>query len=72
MGRALDTFKYEFKVDGKVVVRGVTNDLQRRESEHRFRWPNGRIVKVGNITTRAGALEWMRRQEAQNRRVVAG
>lgn len=72
MARAFDTYKYEFKVDGQVVIRGVTNDLKRRESEHRFRWPNGRIVKVGRMTTRASALAWMREQNARHHQVAPG
>ena len=58
MARPFDTYKYEFKVDEVVVYRGVTNDLARRESEHRYRWPNGRIQQVGSRTTRPEAMEW--------------
>lgn len=72
MPRPFDTYKYEFKVDGEVVYRGVTSDLKRRESEHRIRWPNGTIVKIGNRTTRAGALHWMRNQRAQHGSTLAG
>ena len=39
MAGMLDTYKYELKVNGIVVYRGVTNDLERRKSEHRTRWP---------------------------------
>ena len=60
MVKARDTFKYHFKVGNKIVHRGVTNDLDRREAEHRERWPNGKITKVGIRTTRPAALEWER------------
>ena len=55
-----NTYKYHFKKGGKIVHRGITNDLDRRESEHKGRYGNGRIVKVGNITTREAALKWER------------
>lgn len=71
VSRSFDTYKYEFKVDGMVVYRGVTNDLARRESEHRHRWPNGRIEKVGRRTTRVSAMKWIRQQEANGDHTVA-
>ena len=66
MARSLDTYKYELKVNGIVVYRGVTNDLERRKSEHRTRWADGKIRKIGHRTTRARALEWLREQEAKD------
>ena len=57
-----NTYKYHFKVDGKVVLSGITNDLKRREKEHRCRWPTGRIEKVGRATTHKKAWEWNRQQ----------
>ena len=60
MVKARDTFKYHFKVGNKIVHRGVTNDLDRREGEHRERWPNGKITQVGRKTTRPAALDWER------------
>ena len=71
MAASLDTYKYRFKVEEVVVYCGVTNDLKRRESEHRSRWPNGTIEQVGRRTTRAGALEWLRQQQAQDGRAAA-
>lgn len=53
-----DMYKYDFKVGQKIVHSGITNDLERREAEHRQRWPEGRIVKVGNATTEEAAREW--------------
>jgi len=53
-----DTHKYGFKVGNKTVHSGITNDLDRREQEHKQRWPNGHIVKVGRATTEEAAREW--------------
>ena len=55
-----DTYKYHFKVGNKIVHRGVTIDLERREAEHKQRWPDGHIARVGHRTTRERALEWER------------
>ena len=55
-----DTYKYHFKVGNKIVHRGITYDLVRREQEHQLEWPNGHIVQIGNRTTRDAALEWER------------
>ena len=66
MAGLLDTYKYELKVNGIVVYRGVTKDLERRKSEHRTRWPDGSITKIGRRSTRAGALEWLREQDAKD------
>ena len=55
---ARTTHKFRLKVDGKVVHIGVTNDLKRREREHRRRWPTGQIEQVGRRTTREEAWNW--------------
>ena len=60
MGKQRDTYKYHFKVGNRIVYRGVTNDLERREAEHRQRWPTGEIHKVGIRTTRSKALDWVK------------
>ena len=43
MANERDTFKYHFKVGNKIVHGGITDDLERREQEHRRKWPKGRI-----------------------------
>lgn len=53
-----DTYKYHFKVGNKIVHGGITNDLDRREQEHKQKWPKGHIVKVGKITTEEAARQW--------------
>ena len=55
-----DTYKYEFKIGNRVVHSGISNDLDRREREHRNRpgWGRGHIKQVGRRTTRDGAFQW--------------
>jgi len=52
------TYKYHMKVGNRIVHRGITNDLDRREQEHQQNWSNAHISKVGNVTTREAALKW--------------
>ena len=58
------TYKYRFLVGSRVVHRGITTDLERREREHQRRWPKGRIEAVGGPTSHAEAWEWERQQAA--------
>lgn len=58
MGKPRKTFKYNFKVGKKIVHRGITDDLERREKEHQQKWPKGHIKKVGRITTEEAARKW--------------
>lgn len=55
-----DTYRYEFRNGRRVLHRGITNDLAKRESEHRRDYGGGRIVQQGPPVTRAAALEWER------------
>ena len=55
-----NTYKYHLKDGGKVVHRGITNDLDRRESEHQQEYPDTSIRQVGRRTTRDAALGWER------------
>ena len=62
---ARDTYKYHYKKGNKILHTGITNDLERREQEHRQDLdPKGHISKVGRATTRDGAKAW----EDQQRR----
>lgn len=57
MGR--DTYKYELRDGNRVVYVGITNDLERREAEHRAEGMDfTKIQKIGNVTTRSAAEEW--------------
>ena len=58
MSKKRDTYTYDFKIKNKIVHSGITNDLERREMEHKNRWPNGHIVKVGTAKTEEGARVW--------------
>ncbi len=65
-----DTYKYWFKVGNLQVHCGITNDLKRREGEHkrsgrysvhngkRYYWSEGHIMQVGRVTTKQAALLW--------------
>ena len=55
-----DTYKYHLKTGKKVVHRGVTNDLVRRENEHQAEFPNTQIKQVGRRVTRESGLKWER------------
>ncbi len=57
-----DTYKYEFKVVNKIKHKGVTNDLQRRESEHQQKWPKGHIKQVGRAVTEYSARKWEKKE----------
>ena len=56
------TYRYRFLVGTRVVHQGITTDLERRQREHRRRWPGGRIEAVGGPTSHAEAWEWERQQ----------
>ena len=58
MAKKRNTYKYHFKVGNKIVHGGVTDDLTRREKEHKNKWPKGHIVQVGRRTTEEAARKW--------------
>ena len=60
-----DTYKYHFKKGNKIVHAGITNDIDRREIEHKNKWgwSKGHIKQVGFRTTYAAAREWEQQQE---------
>ena len=53
-------YKYEFKIGNKIVHGGRTEDLERRESEHKQHrgWGKGHIKQIGRRTTKEAAIEW--------------
>ena len=70
MSEKRDTYKYYFKVGGKIVHVGITDDLERREQEHQQKFgKKGHIVKQGFRTTRKAALEWEDEQRKQGKPV---
>lgn len=54
------TYKYHQKRGGKIVHRGITNDIHRREKEHQREYSGTHITQVGRRTTRKAALQWER------------
>lgn len=58
MGKARPYRKYDVLVDGKIVKSGITTDLERREQEHKQKWPTGRVRPVGGPVTEESAREW--------------
>ena len=60
-----DTYKYHFKKGNKIVHTGITNDIDRREAEHRREsgLNKGHIKQVGYRTTRLAALDWEQEQK---------
>jgi predicted GIY-YIG superfamily endonuclease len=51
-------FRYHIIWRRKVVHRGITRDLARREVEHRQHWRGGRIRRIGPAVTHESALRW--------------
>lgn len=62
MAKTRNTFKYYFKNGKKIVHGGITGDLQRREQEHKQRWPKGHIKQVGRKTTEEAARKWEKKK----------
>ena len=61
-----DTYKYHLKRGGKVVHRGITYDLERREVQHQEEFPGSKIDQVGRRTNRESALKWEREGGRRN------
>ncbi len=56
---ARNTYKYHFKKGNRIVHTGITNDLERREQEHKQTLAeSGHIKQVGHATTKDAALKW--------------
>jgi len=54
-----ETYKYQFLgKNGKILHSGITNDLDRREGEHRRQFGQGHIKQIGRRTTRDAAKDW--------------
>ena len=55
-----DTYRYQFKDGNRIVHVGITNDLDRRESEHQAAsgYENGHITQQGPAVTRDSAERW--------------
>ncbi len=63
-----DTYKYNLKEGNKIVHTGITNNLERRESEHQQKYGDSvRIKQVGNRTTHEGAIQWEEEQREKGK-----
>ena len=65
-----DTYKYHLKDGSNTILHtGITNDLQRRESEHQqtYKGKTVHIKQVGNRTTRPAAFQWEAEQRAKGK-----
>lgn len=65
MAKPRNTYKYQLKVGNKIVHEGITDDLERREQEHKQKWPKGHIKQVGRQTTEEAAREWEKKRGAR-------
>ena len=63
MSKPRNWYTYEFKRGNKVLHKGITKDLERREQEHQANINSkGHIKKVGHAKTEKGAREWEEEQ----------
>ena len=60
MSQPKNTYKYQLKMGWRVVLRGITTNIERRGQEHQAQFPGATIQQVGRRTTRAAALRWER------------
>ena len=68
-----NTYKYHFKRGNRIVHTGITNDLDRREQEHKDDYgESGHITQVGRRTTREAALDWEREQGEHGKPIRRG
>ena len=67
-------YKYHFKKGNKIIHTGITNDIDRREAEHKNEpgQSKGHIKQVGVRTTYEAALVWEREQEKAGKPVRKG
>ena len=55
-----DTYKYHAKLGKKIIDKGITFDLIRRECDLQEKFPGVRLKQVGRRTTHIAALKWLR------------
>ena len=59
MSKTRDMNKYECYDGNKLVYVGITNNMARREAEHRAEGMNfSSMRKVGRVTTQEAASDW--------------
>jgi predicted GIY-YIG superfamily endonuclease len=62
MGKPKPYTKYVVRVKGKIVHGGITTEFERRKQEHKQKWPNSIIRKVGGKATEESARKWEEEQ----------
>ncbi len=62
MAKPRDTYKYYLKIKNKIVHGGITDNIERREQEHKQKWADGHIFQVGRRTTEDAAREWEKKK----------
>lgn len=56
-------YTYEFKKGNKILHKGITQDVERREEEHKANInSNGHIKPVGHAKTEKGVRDWEKEQ----------
>ena len=66
-------YKYHFKKGNRIIHTGITNDLERREEEHKRTYDKkGHIFQVGHRVTRTSALKWEHEQALKGKPVRRG
>jgi predicted GIY-YIG superfamily endonuclease len=73
MAKTRDHYRYELKRGRKVVYRGITNDPERREAEHRQEGKNFSHTRiVGPAVTKETAQKWEGQSLASYRKSHGG
>jgi predicted GIY-YIG superfamily endonuclease len=63
MSKHRNWYTYEFKRGNKILHKGITQDLDRREQEHQSNFDSkGHIKQVGIAKTEEGARNWEKDQ----------
>lgn len=58
-----NAYRYRLRYKGKIVRRGITYDLNRREASHQLEFPGSRIEQIGPPVTWLEASKWERKQK---------
>lgn len=72
MANIRNIYKYELKQGNKTVYAGITNNLERREAEHRCEKDFSKMVKIGVACTSKSAQDWERQRLDTYRRTHNG
>ena len=62
MAKPRNYIKYRVHVKGKVVHGGITTNLEQRKEQHKQKWPNSIIRKVGGKVTEESARDWEKKE----------